>query len=134
MAEEAILIFDFGSLFAGVPESSVVGRSQGDRVSAAGGDFIGLASTDTCPVAAARHLTRPIYGLQFHAEVSHTAFGSQVLRNFLYDICGCRGTWKMSAFIERTIADIRQHVGHKRVICALSRGVDSSVTASLLFN
>jgi GMP synthase (glutamine-hydrolysing) len=119
------------SLLAGVPAETTVWMSHGDQV-APHADFLPLASTDTCPIAAARHRTRPFFGLQFHPEVSHTPQGSQVLRNFLHDICGCRGTWKMSAFIERTVTEIRERVGHRRVICGLSGGVDSSVTAALL--
>ncbi len=121
-----------GGLFAGVRPQTIVWMSHGDQVAATNGDFIALASTDTCPVAAARHLKRPIYGLQFHPEVSHTAHGARILRNFLFDVCGCRGTWKMSAFIDRTVAELKQRVGKSRVICGLSGGVDSSVTAALL--
>ena len=91
-----------------------------------------LAATDTCPLAAVQHQTRPVFGLQFHPEVSHTPHGGQILANFLYDVCGCRGQWKMQAFIDRTVADIRRTVGKNRVICGLSGGVDSSVCAALL--
>ena len=125
-------VAETSGLFAGVPDTSTVWMSHGDQVVPVSGDFIALASTDTCPVAAARHLKRPIFGLQFHPEVSHTPEGSKILRNFLYDICGCRGSWKMSAFIDRTVAELKQRVGDQRVICGLSGGVDSSVTAALL--
>jgi GMP synthase (glutamine-hydrolysing) len=106
--------------------------SHGDQVQTANGEFISLASTETCPVAAARHRTRPVYGLQFHPEVSHTAYGSRILHNFLYDVCGCQGLWRMQSFLEQTVEDLRQRIGHHRVICGLSGGVDSSVTAALL--
>ncbi|HEX4589370.1 MAG TPA: glutamine-hydrolyzing GMP synthase, partial [Gemmataceae bacterium] len=109
----------------------VVWMSHGDQV-ASGGEFLPLASTPTCPLAAARHRSRPIYGLQFHPEVSHTPEGGKVLRNFLYGICGCRGLWKMSAFIDQTVTQLRQTIGKHRLICGLSGGVDSSVTAALL--
>src|SRR5262249_48824637 len=78
------------------------------------------------------HQTRQFYGLQFHPEVNHTPEGKRILRNFLHEICGCRGLWKMTAFIERTVDELRQRIGKYRVICGLSGGVDSSVTAALL--
>jgi GMP synthase (glutamine-hydrolysing) len=119
-------------LLAGLPDETIVWMSHGDQVQAAGGDFIPLASTDTCPVAAVRHKSRPIYGLQFHPEVSHTPYGSQLLHNFLFGICGCAGTWKLSSFIDQTVDELRQRIGKHRVICGLSGGVDSSVCAALL--
>ena len=118
-------------LFSGVAQDTVVWMSHGDQV-AAGGEFVPLASTDTCPLAAARHRSRPIYGLQFHPEVSHTPEGGRILRNFLYGICGCKGLWQIGSFLTQTVASIRQRVGSDRVICGLSGGVDSSVTAALL--
>jgi GMP synthase (glutamine-hydrolysing) len=125
-------ITDADGLFQGVPEETVVWMSHGDQVQSVGGDWLPLAATDTCPVAAVRHRSRPVYGVQFHPEVSHTAHGGRILRNFLYDVCGCHGLWKMQSFIEETVADVRRRVGSARVICGLSGGVDSSVTAALL--
>ena len=125
-------VSDPTGILAGVPDDTIVWMSHGDQV-VPHGDWVSLAATATCPVAAARHTSRPIHGLQFHPEVSHTREGSRILRNFLYDVCGCRGTWQMSAFIDRTVADIRERVGQRRVICGLSGGVDSSVVAALLF-
>ena len=120
-------------LFTGVPDETIVWMSHGDQVQASDASpFIPLGSTATCPVAAVRHRDKPIFGLQFHPEVHHTPDGSQILRNFLYDICGCTGKWKVESFIEQTVADIRRRVGQHRVICGLSGGVDSSVAAALL--
>ena len=119
-------------LFAGYPAESTVWMSHGDQVKAASGGFRVLCGTITCPVAAVKHATQPVYGIQFHPEVSHTPHGGVILKNFLLSICGCTGDWKMSAFVERTVADIRATVGGKRVICGLSGGVDSSVCAALL--
>lgn len=119
-------------LFAGLAQDTVVWMSHGDQVHSVNGDFIPLASTDTCPVAAVRHRTLPIFGVQFHPEVSHTTNGGQIIRNFLYSICGCQGLWKMQSFIEQTVKGLRQRIGQHRVICGLSGGVDSSVTAALL--
>jgi GMP synthase (glutamine-hydrolysing) len=123
---------DADGLLAGVPEEMIVWMSHGDQVQPGDADYLPLASTDTCPVAAVRHRRRPFYGVQFHPEVSHTPFGSQILHNFLYKICGCTGAWKLESFIEQTVAEIRQRVGSHRVICGLSGGVDSSVCAALL--
>jgi GMP synthase (glutamine-hydrolysing) len=119
-------------LFAGVPEETIVWMSHGDQVQTVNGDFVPLAATDTCPFAAVRHRSRPVFGLQFHPEVSHTPYGSRILRNFLYDVCGCHGLWQVQSFVEQTVADLRRRVGDQRVICGLSGGVDSSVTAAIL--
>jgi GMP synthase (glutamine-hydrolysing) len=120
-------------LFQGVPELSTVWMSHGDQVRMLGGDFVPLAATATCPIAAVRHRERPVYGLQFHPEVSHTACGAQILGNFLDRVCRSPGTWTMEAFIDRAVRDIQARVGtHDRVVCGLSGGVDSAVCAALL--
>lgn len=119
-------------LFEKVPTTSTVWMSHGDQVTQLSEDYLALAATETCPVAAVRHRSRPVYGLQFHPEVTHTEYGAQILENFVKTICGCRGTWQISSLIEREIAAIRQRVGTSRVICGLSGGVDSSVTAAIL--
>lgn len=123
---------EMDGLFRGVPSETVVWMSHGDQVQVVRGDFVPLAATETCPVAAVRHRSRPVYGLQFHPEVSHTPSGSLILRNFLHDVCGCHGLWKMESFLEQTVNDLRRRIGDGRVICGLSGGVDSSVTAALL--
>ena len=125
-------VVDADQILAGVPRETIVWMSHGDQVKAASGDFVTLATTETCPVAAVKHKTKPFYGLQFHPEVSHTPEGGRMLRNFLHDVCGCQGLWKMTTFIDRTIAEMRDRIGKDRVICGLSGGVDSSVVAALL--
>ncbi len=120
-------------LFEGVPVSSTVWMSHGDQVHDSGSAFVSLAGTATCPVAAVRHRDRPVYGLQFHPEVAHTAFGSQILSNFLDKVCRSKGSWTMEAYLERAIADVQRRVGDdERVVCGLSGGVDSAVVAALL--
>jgi GMP synthase (glutamine-hydrolysing) len=122
-----------GPLFHDVPRETIVWMSHGDQIQDAGGDFIGLAATPTCPIAAVRHRDRPIYGLQFHPEVSHTPYGSLILGNFLDRICGNPRAWTMGAFIERSLAELTRRVGPTdRVVCGLSGGVDSAVCAALL--
>jgi GMP synthase (glutamine-hydrolysing) len=107
--------------------------SHGDQLHDAGSDFLPLATTATCPIAAVRHHELPIYGLQFHPEVSHTPYGSLILGNFLDRICGNPRAWTMEAFIERSLAEIDRTVGpDERVVCGLSGGVDSAVCAALL--
>ena len=120
-------------LLAGIPTESDVWMSHGDQVSHIADDFVSLARTPNCSIAAVRHHDLPVYGLQFHPEVTHTAFGSAVLKNFLALICNCGGTWQLGDFAAETIAGIQQRVGSSRVICGLSGGVDSSVTAALLY-
>lgn len=115
-----------------VPTESTVWMSHGDQVERVKGDFQVLASTETCPLAVVQDVKRSLYGLQFHPEVSHTQAGKTILHNFLFDICSCHGQWQMSSFVERTVEEVRARVGAHRVICGLSGGVDSSVTAALL--
>jgi GMP synthase (glutamine-hydrolysing) len=120
-------------LWDGLPDQIDVWMSHGDQVTRVSDEFVSLARTATCPIAAVRHRHRPVFGLQFHPEVTHTPLGGHLLRNFLMSICGCHGTWRLGDFAEETIVGIRQRVGSARVICGLSGGVDSSVTAALLY-
>jgi GMP synthase (glutamine-hydrolysing) len=120
-------------LFAGIAEQTEVWMSHGDRVDRVSDDFEPLAATDNCPIAAVKHRRLPVYGLQFHPEVTHTPQGGIVLHNFLTTICGCGANWKLVDFARQTIERIRRQVGSSRVICGLSGGVDSSVTAALLY-
>jgi GMP synthase (glutamine-hydrolysing) len=120
-------------LLRGVPAETTVWMSHGDQVRTLNEDFIPLAATPTCPVAAVRHKSKPVYGVQFHPEVAHTPHGNEIFVNFLYDICHCQGLWQMGSFIDAVVADVRATVGKdERVICGLSGGVDSSVVAALL--
>jgi GMP synthase (glutamine-hydrolysing) len=120
-------------LLAGMPEDWDVWMSHGDQVTKVSDEFVPLAKTATCPLAAVQHRTLPVFGLQFHPEVTHTSFGREVLGNFLLRICGCQGTWRLGDFARETIEAVRRRVGQRRVICGLSGGVDSSVVAALLF-
>ncbi|MCH2203824.1 MAG: glutamine-hydrolyzing GMP synthase [Fuerstiella sp.] len=119
-------------LLNNIPETFTAWMSHGDQVGELSEDFETIASTETCPNAAVRHISRPVYGLQFHPEVTHTDFGGQLLENFVVEICGCQGSWHISSLIEQQSKIIRERVGEDRVICGLSGGVDSSVTAALI--
>jgi GMP synthase (glutamine-hydrolysing) len=115
-----------------LPATSTVWMSHSDTISNPGKDFRILARTETIPVAAFAHSEKKQYGLQFHPEVVHTEFGMQMLRNFVFDICGASATWTARHFIEESVASIRAEAGEHNVILGLSGGVDSSVAALLL--
>jgi GMP synthase (glutamine-hydrolysing) len=117
---------------SGLPPDTTVWMSHGDQVHELPKEFIPLATTPTCPYAAARHATRPFWGVQFHPEVTHTPRGEKIFHNFIYDICHCSGDWTMGNFVADSIEKIRKQVGSGKVICGLSGGVDSSVVAALL--
>lgn len=125
--------FDTGShLFKGVEEQSSCWMSHTYYVKNPPQGFKIIANTESCPNAAMEDDQRKLYGVQFHPEVVHTPRGQDILRNFLYDICDCKGDWKMSSFVDEAINEIRQKVGEGKVLCALSGGVDSSVAATLI--
>jgi GMP synthase (glutamine-hydrolysing) len=128
-----IQVLSHADLFQGVADESEVWMSHGDQVTRVSSDFLPLAKTSTCPIAAVKHKRLPIYGLQFHPEVTHTPRGTKILANFLTAVCSCTGTWRLGEFAEETIARVRRQVGDRRVICGLSGGVDSSVVAALLY-
>ncbi len=129
-------IDDQSDLFADLPDQARDGMSvwmsHGDHLTAMPPGFEAIAHTDNAPICAIRNPQKRIYGVQFHPEVVHTPQGKQVLRNFLYRICGCTGAWSPASFIQNAVREIRETVGGGRVICALSGGVDSSVAAVLL--
>ncbi|MFN7872439.1 MAG: glutamine-hydrolyzing GMP synthase [Cyanobacteriota bacterium] len=119
-------------LLTNVGEGSTMWMSHGDSVRSLPEGFVRLAHTDNTPEAAVAHHGRRLYGVQFHPEVVHSADGMAMIRNFVYHICGCQADWTTDAFIDEAIADVRAQVGDKRVLLALSGGVDSSTLAFLL--
>ena len=119
------------ALFGDTPGEQVVWMSHRDAVSRVPEGFAVTSSTDVCPVASMECAERRLYATQFHPEVRHTAFGNQLLANFLFDVCGLEPSWTMDSIIEDSVAAIRQKVGEDRVILGLSGGVDSSVVAAL---
>ncbi len=124
-----------GELFKAIPDKTTVWMSHGDQVLGLGEmGFEVLASTPTCPFAAVRLVKggRRFYGVQFHPEVTHTPHGTDLLSNFLYEICGSKGDWRMADFAGEAAAKIKERVGDSTVICGLSGGVDSAVAAALL--
>jgi GMP synthase (glutamine-hydrolysing) len=127
-----LAIADDRDLLHGIPTQTSVWMSHGDQVTDLSKAFQPLASTPTCPYAAVRHVDGRFYGVQFHPEVTHTPHGVDLLRNFLFQICGCTGSWTMSDFLESECERVRRQVGAGRVLCGLSGGVDSAVTAALL--
>ena len=119
-------------LFANLPESGISWMSHRDYISSAPEGFKVIAKTKNCPVAAMADPDKNLYGVQFHPEVNHTENGKDMLRSFLYNVCGCKGEWKMDSFIDTTVEQIRHQVGDKGVVLGLSGGVDSSVAAALI--
>lgn len=129
-----IRVLKNGALFKDIPEKSVSWMSHTDYVSEAPAGFEVLADTEagTCPVAAFGDEKRNIYGVQFHPEVVHTEYGNQVLKNFLYEVCGASGDWTMSGFVQEQVKKLKEKIGDKKVLCAMSGGVDSAVAATLI--
>ena len=119
-------------LFDGINADEICWMSHRDYVEKVPEGFKAIAHTKHTPVAAMCDDSRKLYGVQFHPEVEHTPFGQQMMKNFLFKICGLKGDWTMSSFAQSKIAEIKQIVGDKKVLCALSGGVDSSVAAVLL--
>jgi GMP synthase (glutamine-hydrolysing) len=119
-------------LFANVPSELRVWASHGDDVGAVPPGFAVAATSATVPIAAMEAPSRQLYALLFHPEVAHTDYGLEILRNFAYNVCGCRGDWTIASFIEEATERIRAQVGDGKVVCGLSGGVDSTVAAMLL--
>ncbi len=119
-------------LFAGIEKAQSCWMSHTDFVETVPAGFRVTAKTETCPAAAYENGERKLYSVQFHPEVDHTPFGKQMLKNFLFNICGCRGDWQMADFARESVLALREKIGNKKVLLALSGGVDSSVAAVLL--
>ena len=120
------------ALFKGIAAPTPVWMSHGDSIVRPPAGFVVSANTSNTPTAAMSNDSRKLYGVQFHPEVVHTREGTPLLKNFLFDICGCKGDWNMGSFIDMAVAKIREQVGDKKVLCGLSGGVDSSVAAVLV--
>jgi GMP synthase (glutamine-hydrolysing) len=128
----AINIEKQSKLFSNLPEEQVVWMSHGDLVVEAPAGFEVNATNPSCPIASMSNEEKGLYAVQFHPEVRHSVHGNEMLKNFVFDVCGCTGDWSMENFIEMEMDKIRQTVGEKKVLCALSGGVDSSVVAVLI--
>ncbi len=128
----AVTLDTSSALFEGLPEKEICWMSHFDRISELAPGFSTVAHTADCPIAAAEDAGKKLYAIQFHPEVLHTEHGKEMLYNFVRNVCGCSGTWRMDSFVENSIAAIREKVGDGKVLCALSGGVDSSVAAVLL--
>ncbi len=132
-----LIVDDDSDLFRGIikrgkGKTTTVWMSHGDRIRRLPRGFISIAHSENSPVAAMRDVRKKIFGLQFHPEVSHTKDGVKILRNFLFRICNCKPTWTIRSFIDISKETIRERVGKRGVVCGLSGGVDSSVTAVLI--
>ena len=127
-----VLVDTASPLFMGVSEKTVCWMSHSDYISRVAPGFDIVAHTSDCPVAAAQDCSRKLFAIQFHPEVLHTQEGTKMLYNFVRNVCGCAGTWRMDSFVEQSVQAIRRKVGNGKVLCALSGGVDSSVAAVML--
>ncbi|SFE89134.1 glutamine-hydrolyzing GMP synthase [Alteribacillus iranensis] len=119
-------------LYSGLPAEQSVWMSHGDLIVEPPEGFEVDAVNPSCPVAGMSDANRNMYGVQFHPEVRHTQFGDDMLKNFAFQVCGCTGEWSMKNFVDEQVEEIREQVGEKNVLCALSGGVDSSVVAALI--
>lgn len=119
-------------LLQDIPNESVVWMSHGDHIETLPPSFEIIAHTSNADVAAVKHISKEIYGVQFHPEVAHSQYGKEILNNFSHKICGCEGNWTSDSFIETQLESIREKVGDSKVLCALSGGVDSTVVATLI--
>ncbi|WP_036689026.1 glutamine-hydrolyzing GMP synthase [Paucisalibacillus globulus] len=120
------------TLFNESPDEQTVWMSHGDKVVEAPAEFTVDATSSSTPVAAFSNKEKEMYGVQFHPEVRHSEYGNQLLRNFVFDVCGAKGDWTIENFIDQEVATIKEKVGDRNVLCALSGGVDSSVVAALI--
>ncbi|HAK89245.1 MAG TPA: GMP synthase (glutamine-hydrolyzing) [Nitrospiraceae bacterium] len=127
-----LIIDDNADFMWGISQNTRVWMSHGDKIERLPKDFSSIAHTDNSPIAAMSNKEKRFYALQFHPEVVHTDEGARILHNFVFSVCGCNPTWEMASFIEWSISDIRAKTGDKKVVCALSGGVDSSVVALLI--
>ena len=127
-----VMVDKSSPLFANVEEKTICWMSHFDYISNVAPGFKISAHTADCPVAAAENLDKNLYAIQFHPEVLHTQEGSKMLYNFVRNVCGCQGLWRMDSFVENAIKEVREKVGDGKVLLALSGGVDSSVLAALL--
>lgn len=118
--------------YDGLDQEQTVWMSHSDKVIELPPGFQQDATNEACPVAAMSHPEKKFYGVQFHPEVRHSLNGNEMIKNFLFKICECEGKWSMDAFVEQVVRDIREKVGKRKVLCALSGGVDSSVVAVLV--
>lgn len=128
----SVKIDNSSKLFAGFEDNNDCLMSHTDFVKILPEGFGNIGTTSHCPNAAMQNVEKNFYGIQFHPEVNHTNRGKEILRNFVYNICGCTGNWKMSSFAEETVKTIKEKIGDKKALCALSGGVDSSVAAALI--
>ena len=127
-----VFVDNSSKMFEDVQPSTICWMSHNDYIEQAAPGFKITAHTVNCPVAAAENAEKGLYAVQFHPEVLHTAEGKKMLRNFVYNVCGCSGDWKMDSFVENNVKALREEIGDGKVLCALSGGVDSSVLAAML--